>query len=184
MWHFDPEHGVHSLLHAMLTRHKPHANATNRRFRPESALNRGPYRTKSQHCGRHTIERFIVSPWAFSIVLRRDHHQKGTFLLGANTSVKVKATLDVHPYVQSEIVVRWNRENRADFRSCPWCCILASPDRHECRRIGYPNGAKADKTLPKSKMRAAGAYRHICSCRGYRKAQAIRPWSPVRSPGR
>ena len=85
-----------------------------------------------------------------------------------------QAILDVHPHVESEIVVRGNRENRADFRSCPWCCILDSPDRHECRRIGYPNGAKADKTLPKSKMRTAELDR-----RGVRRQASS---DPTKSP--
>src|ERR1700693_1585872 len=54
MWRFDPEHGVHSTLCAMITRHKPDNGATKRRSRPESAEHGGPYRIKSQRCGRHT----------------------------------------------------------------------------------------------------------------------------------
>jgi hypothetical protein len=45
---------VHSTLHAMITRHKPHRTVTTRRSRPESAPKPPPYRIKSQHCGRHT----------------------------------------------------------------------------------------------------------------------------------
>ena len=51
----DWKHGVHSVLHAMITRHKPHVGATNRLSRPKSAQNGGPYRIESQHCGRHTL---------------------------------------------------------------------------------------------------------------------------------
>jgi hypothetical protein len=38
----------------MLTRHKLDNAATKRRFKPKSTENGGPYRIKSQRCGRHT----------------------------------------------------------------------------------------------------------------------------------
>jgi hypothetical protein len=49
-----PETWRDSLLHAMITRHKPNRTVTTCRFRRESAPKPTPYRIKSQHCGRHT----------------------------------------------------------------------------------------------------------------------------------
>src|SRR5690349_18679573 len=82
IWRFAWKHGVHFVLHAMLTRHKPDRNVTIVGPAPESASNRRPYRMKSQPRGMHTtlagmVDGNVWRPVAASYCRRRQAEVSG-----------------------------------------------------------------------------------------------------------